>query len=69
ELIKRSGCEFRLSVMPRARIWRSIESSELEFSMSGITNEARDKYAGFAWCIQAMIIALQLLADREPRAA
>ncbi|MBT9457949.1 MAG: transporter substrate-binding domain-containing protein [Burkholderiaceae bacterium] len=49
ELIKRSGCEFRLSVMPRARIWRSIESGELDFSTSGITNEARDKYAGFAW--------------------
>lgn len=49
ELIKRSGCRFSLSVMPRARIWRSIESGELDFSMSGITNEARDKYAGFAW--------------------
>ncbi len=26
-----------------------IESGALDFSLSGITNEARDKFAGFAW--------------------
>jgi len=35
--------------MPRARIWQLIESGALDFSLSGITNEARDKFAGFAW--------------------
>jgi len=49
ELIRRSGCAFNVSDMPRARIWRWIESGELDFSMSGISNEAREKYAGFAW--------------------
>jgi polar amino acid transport system substrate-binding protein len=49
ELIRRSGCRFEVSVMPRARIWKWIESGELDFSMSGITNESRDKFAGFAW--------------------
>ena len=49
ELIRRSGCRFEVSVMPRARIWKWIESGELDFSMSGITNESRDKLAGFAW--------------------
>jgi len=49
ELIRRSGCAFSVSDMPRARIWRWIESGELDFSMSGISNEAREQYAGFAW--------------------
>jgi polar amino acid transport system substrate-binding protein len=49
EMIKRSGCEVKVSLMPRSRIWLYIESGELDFSMSGITNESRDKFAGFAW--------------------
>lgn len=49
ELIKRSGCKITVTVMQRARIWQLIESGALDFSLSGITNEARDKYAAFAW--------------------
>lgn len=49
EMIKRSGCKFEVSLMPRSRIWLQIEDGNLDFSMSGITNDARDKFAGFAW--------------------
>ncbi len=49
ELMRRSGCKFEISVMPRSRIWAWIESGELDFSMSGITNAERDRFAGFAW--------------------
>ena len=49
EMIKRSGCKFEVSLMPRSRIWLLIEEGKLDFSMSGISNDARDKYAGFAW--------------------
>ena len=49
ELIRRSGCKLVVSVMPRARIWQLIESGALDFSLSGITNSERDKYASFAW--------------------
>jgi polar amino acid transport system substrate-binding protein len=38
-----------VSLMPRARIWQLIESGALDFSLSGITNAERDKFAGFAW--------------------
>jgi len=38
-----------VTIMSRARIWQLIESGALDFSLSGISNEARDKYAGFAW--------------------
>ncbi|MEP7099804.1 MAG: transporter substrate-binding domain-containing protein, partial [Burkholderiales bacterium] len=48
-LVRRSGCRVSISVMPRARIWQLIESGALDFSLSGITNEARDRFAGFAW--------------------
>lgn len=49
ELARRSGCRIAVSVMPRSRIWQLIESGALDFSLSGITNEAREKYASFAW--------------------
>lgn len=49
ELVRRSGCRLNVSVMPRARIWQLIESGVLDFSLSGITNEARDRFAAFAW--------------------
>ena len=49
ELARRSGCRLTVSVMPRARIWQLIESGALDFSLSGITNEARDRFAAFAW--------------------
>ena len=49
ELIRRSGCTVDVTLMARARIWQLIESGALDFSLSGITNEARDRFAGFAW--------------------
>ena len=49
ELIRRSGCKVHVSLMPRARIWQLIESGSLDFSLSGITNESRDRFAAFAW--------------------
>lgn len=49
ELIRRSGCKVSVTVMPRARIWQLIESGALDFSLSGISNEARERFAGFAW--------------------
>ncbi len=49
ELIRRSGCKVVVSLMPRARIWQLIESGALDFSLSGISNPERDRFAGFAW--------------------
>jgi polar amino acid transport system substrate-binding protein len=49
ELIRRSGCKVTVSLMPRARIWQLIESGALDFSLSGITNAERDRFAAFAW--------------------
>lgn len=49
ELIRRSGCKMVVSVMARGRIWQLIESGALDFSLSGISNEKRETFAGFAW--------------------
>lgn len=49
ELIRRSGCKVTVSLMQRSRIWQFIESGALDFSLSGIANAERDKFAGFAW--------------------
>lgn len=51
ELSRRSGCRIIVSVLPRARIWQLIESGSLDFSLSGITNAEREKFAGFAWYV------------------
>lgn len=49
ELVRRSGCKVVVSVMARSRIWQLIESGALDFSLSGIANAERDKFASFAW--------------------
>ena len=49
ELTRRSGCKLIVTVMDRARIWQVIESGALDFSLSGISNEKRERFAGFAW--------------------
>ena len=49
EMIKRSGCKVDISVMPRSRIWAWIKSGQLDFSMSGITNDERDTFSDFGW--------------------
>jgi len=49
ELVRRSGCKISFTLMPRSRIWQLIESGALDFSLSGITNEARERFAAFAW--------------------
>ena len=49
ELARRSGCKITVSLMSRARIWQLIESGALDFSLSGISNEARERFASFAW--------------------
>lgn len=49
ELVRRSDCKVTVSLMPRARIWQLIESGALDFSLSGIANADREKFATFAW--------------------
>jgi polar amino acid transport system substrate-binding protein len=72
ELIRRSGCKIAVTVMPRARIWQLIESGALDFSLSGITNEARERFAAFGWYVSNKYYLLvrkdagvQQLADFE----
>jgi polar amino acid transport system substrate-binding protein len=49
ELARRSGCQIRVSLMSRARIWALIRSGALDFSLSGIASAERNRYADFAW--------------------
>jgi polar amino acid transport system substrate-binding protein len=51
EMSRRSGCHLTLTVLPRARIWQLIESGALDFTLSGIDNPQRDKFAAFAWYV------------------
>jgi hypothetical protein len=51
EMMRRSGCHLTLTMLPRARIWQLVESGALDFTLSGITNAQRDRFATFAWYV------------------
>ena len=51
EMSRRSGCRLTLTVLPRARIWQLIESGALDFTLSGIADAQREKFASFAWYV------------------
>ncbi len=48
ELIKRSRCEFSVSVLPRARSWYELEEGNLDMLASGVPTPEREKFAWFA---------------------
>jgi polar amino acid transport system substrate-binding protein len=51
EMMRRTRCRITLTVLPRARIWQLIESGALDFTLSGISNAQREKFAAFAWYV------------------
>ena len=51
EMARRSGCHITLTVLPRARIWQLVESGALDFTLSGIADAQRDRFAAFAWYV------------------
>ncbi|MCK9689264.1 substrate-binding periplasmic protein [Scleromatobacter humisilvae] len=51
EMTRRSHCHITLTVLPRARIWQLIETGALDFTLSGISNPQRDKFAAYAWYV------------------
>jgi len=51
EMTRRSGCHIVLTVLPRSRIWQLIETGALDFTLSGIADARRDKFAAYAWYV------------------
>lgn len=47
ELERRSGMTFSTSVLARARIWKDLESGNLDMTVSGISTPEREKFAWF----------------------
>lgn len=47
QLEKRTNCKFHSTVMTRARIWKELETGELDMSVSGIPTPERMKFAHF----------------------
>lgn len=58
ELKRRTHCNFVSTVLPRARIWKDIESGDLAMSVSGIQNPARDQFAWFAHYISIKNVSI-----------
>lgn len=48
ELIKRSSCDFVVTVLPRSRSWYELEEGSIDMLGSGVQTQERDKYAWFA---------------------
>jgi polar amino acid transport system substrate-binding protein len=51
EMTRRTRCRITLTVLPRARIWQLIESGALDFTLSGIANPQRERFAAFSWYV------------------
>jgi len=49
EMVRRTRCHVTLTVLPRARIWQLLETGALDFTLSGISNPQREKFAAFSW--------------------
>jgi len=49
EMVRRTRCHVTLTVLPRARIWQLVETGALDFTLSGISNPQREKFAAFSW--------------------
>ena len=52
QLIKRSGCTFTVSILPRARSWYELEEGSIDMLASGVQTKDRDRYAWFAPYLQ-----------------
>ena len=51
EMTRRTRCRITLTVLPRARIWQLIETGALDFTLSGIANPQRERFASFSWYV------------------
>ena len=49
EMARRTHCHLTLTVLPRARIWQLVETGALDFTLSGISNAQRERFAAFSW--------------------
>ncbi|OYT92918.1 MAG: hypothetical protein CFE43_06490 [Burkholderiales bacterium PBB3] len=47
ELARRTGCQFEVSVRPRARTWTDLKSGNVDMAASGIQTPERDTYVWF----------------------
>jgi polar amino acid transport system substrate-binding protein len=64
ELERRTGCKFIVDLRPRARIWRDLESGDVDMAGSGVQTPAREAYAWFAhYVIERNVVAL---SERVP---
>lgn len=46
-LAKKTGCDVRFQVKPRARIWQEIETGDLDITLSALKNSDREKFGAF----------------------
>lgn len=46
-LARKTGCDIRFQVKPRARIWQEVENGDLDMTLSGLKNPDREKFATF----------------------
>lgn len=66
ELGREHGCEFRFSLMPRARIERMFETGQADLLVPATRSDRRDRWGDFVPLVQSRAVALGLLAGRAP---
>jgi polar amino acid transport system substrate-binding protein len=66
ELGAQQGCEFRFSLMPRARVEQMFENGQADLLVPATRSDRRDRLGDFVPLVQSRAVALGIAAGREP---
>lgn len=66
QLGAQQGCEFRFSLMPRARVEQMFENGQADLLVPATRSERRDRLGDFVPLIQSRAVAVGVAAGREP---
>lgn len=57
-LAERSGCDFRKTYMPRARVWHEMKNARLDMTTMGIETPERSQFAWFLGYVRTKYLAV-----------
>lgn len=66
QLGAQQGCEFRFSLMPRARVEQMFENGQADLLVPASRSDRRDRLGDFVPLVQSRAVAVGIAAGREP---
>lgn len=66
QLGAQQGCEFRFSLMPRARVEQMFENGQADLLVPATRSDRRDRLGDFVPLVQSRAVTVGIAAGREP---